>query len=483
VGRLSSTVATPEWGNGFVYDGFGNLLQKNVTKGSAPALSIQVDGTTNRLVGWTYDANGHSGSGTNYDVENRLLVNSTMSLWNGTSDGYIYGSDNRRLARVRTPYSNGVPQTATTEVYFYGLAGEMLGAYEAKEFVAANGTKTGYFGPVKTKVWMGGRLLIDGGKSVFVDRLGSVVKRADLNGSQSYKYYAWGEERTIGQTLTGSDQFGTYQRSDLNGLDYAVNRWYSNTSGRFTTADPYQASSRRVKPGGWNRYRYAGGDPVNFRDPRGLCEESDGWDDCDGDGGFDEPDDPTRKAENPDPVRGGGSPMTTFISVKNPSKSGPKQESIRRALNWLMSSIDADCSKWFSGNFGQGVASLLGDPSDPDTVLIGHGEFSTNTISAFTGNNISTTDLPAGYAIAVNDTGGFFSSSYSAGGQTYALNPGGYTGGTYQAQAYILLHELAHFLKVSGFQADLDNAKAQADNQEMIKKKCGKTIDAAKLLN
>jgi hypothetical protein len=48
LGRLTSAVTTgPEWGNGFVFDGFGNLLQKNVTKGSAPALSITVNGSMN----------------------------------------------------------------------------------------------------------------------------------------------------------------------------------------------------------------------------------------------------------------------------------------------------------------------------------------------------------------------------------------------------------------------------------------------------
>jgi hypothetical protein len=81
LGRLSSAVTTgPEWGNGFVFDGFGNLLQKTVTKGSAPALSIQVNGTTNRQVGVSYDANGNAAPGP-YDVENRLLEASSGGGW------------------------------------------------------------------------------------------------------------------------------------------------------------------------------------------------------------------------------------------------------------------------------------------------------------------------------------------------------------------------------------------------------------------
>jgi RHS repeat-associated protein len=267
LGRLTSAVTTgPEWGNGFVYDGFGNLLQKNVTKGSAPALSIQVDGATNRRVGVSYDANGNEGSGP-YDVENRLLQIRSGTTWNGTYDNYTYGADNRRMGQRRRVYVEGSVEADTTEATFYGAGGEMLGAYEVKVVTDDDGIRTGYFGwPGKTKVWLGGRLLKDGTAWVWQDRLGSVVKR----GSTTYKYFAWGEERTIGQTLTGKEQFGTYLRSDLNGLDYAVNRWYSNTQGRFTTADPYQASGGAADPGSWNRYLYVQGDPVNYYDPLGL---------------------------------------------------------------------------------------------------------------------------------------------------------------------------------------------------------------------
>src|SRR5487761_1451274 len=35
--RLTSASSNQNWGNAFVYDGFGKLLQKNVTAGSAPS--------------------------------------------------------------------------------------------------------------------------------------------------------------------------------------------------------------------------------------------------------------------------------------------------------------------------------------------------------------------------------------------------------------------------------------------------------------
>lgn len=41
-------------------------------------------------------------------------------------------------------------------------------------------------------------------------------------------------------------------------------------SGRFTTADPYQASAGTADPSSWNRYSYVDSDPINRYDPDGL---------------------------------------------------------------------------------------------------------------------------------------------------------------------------------------------------------------------
>ncbi|MBL8232135.1 MAG: RHS repeat protein, partial [Bryobacterales bacterium] len=56
--RLSAASTTgPEWGLSFGYDGFGNKVSQTVTKGTAPSMSVAVDGN-NRVVGHTYDASG-----------------------------------------------------------------------------------------------------------------------------------------------------------------------------------------------------------------------------------------------------------------------------------------------------------------------------------------------------------------------------------------------------------------------------------------
>lgn len=62
--------------------------------------------------------------------------------------------------------------------------------------------------------------------------------------------------------------FGSVLRGgqDATGLQYKRNRYYNATQGRFTQEDPIGLA------GGLNLYGYAGGDPVNFSDPFGLCE-------------------------------------------------------------------------------------------------------------------------------------------------------------------------------------------------------------------
>ena len=49
---------TEYWGNNYVYDAWGNLLQKNVTKCSAENLQVTA-AANNRLTGYSYDAAGN----------------------------------------------------------------------------------------------------------------------------------------------------------------------------------------------------------------------------------------------------------------------------------------------------------------------------------------------------------------------------------------------------------------------------------------
>ena len=53
------------------------------------------------------------------------------------------------------------------------------------------------------------------------------------------------------------------------GLDYADQRFYASTYGRFNSPD--RKGGKLGSPSSLNRYSYVKGDPINSNDPRGLC--------------------------------------------------------------------------------------------------------------------------------------------------------------------------------------------------------------------
>ena len=70
------------------------------------------------------------------------------------------------------------------------------------------------------------------------------------------------------------DDFATYWKDSSSGFQYAMNRYYSASYGRFLTADPYLNNDRIGLTGSWNRYSYTRGDPVNRLDAEGTCDTS-----------------------------------------------------------------------------------------------------------------------------------------------------------------------------------------------------------------
>ena len=66
-------------------------------------------------------------------------------------------------------------------------------------------------------------------------------------------------------------RFTSYDRSDVTGLHYAVNRSYSSEQGRFTQVDPIGMGAASLSnPQTLNMYAYCGNDPINHVDPSGL---------------------------------------------------------------------------------------------------------------------------------------------------------------------------------------------------------------------
>ena len=247
----SDQVTTP-WGQGFNYDGYGNLTAKTVLKGSVPTLSVAVDPTTNRIAGnYNYDANGNlltapTGGGLYYDAENRLIqaqINYVGTFY------YDYDPNNKRIVTN--------PGQANEVFYFYGVDGKPMATATTSFSACNNGNYSAFlnFTPSAPMVRFGGRPLAK------QDRLSSI-------GS----YYPYGDDKSP-YNPPDSFNFATYWKDSNTNLHYADQRYYSSQFGRFITPDPYRASGAPDDPSSWNRYTYTRGDPVNRTDALGMQDE------------------------------------------------------------------------------------------------------------------------------------------------------------------------------------------------------------------
>jgi len=262
LGRLiAAATAGPQWGLSWTYDGFGNRLAQNVTKGSGPVVSLTVDPFTNRIstFGFSYDAAGHlvqwpGGTvtiGAGYDVEGRM----SRVVHNDTEqEKYFY---NARNLRVKNKYS---------PLRVYGLGGELLGEYLS--------APAGLGRPqmVRERIYFAGQLVgtVEGDGSWSMpatDRLGSL--------KQGSRRYPFGD----GNESYANDEYATYRKDHASAHYYAWHRWYSATWGRFSSPDPFVMSGGLTNPQGWNRYSYVANDPVNFHDPTGLVAAATKFDD------------------------------------------------------------------------------------------------------------------------------------------------------------------------------------------------------------
>ncbi len=190
-----------------------------------------------------------------YDEANRMITAQEVS---GGKEYYGYDAANKRVYRVTS--------SRQEQITFYGAFGEKLGVYGIQAgtcnyyYINPSPCVSG-FTPLSTSIWFGGRLIMDSGNEVVEDRLGT-------NRVSGARFYPFGDEIT--STTNDREKFGTYTRDSYTGLDYADQRFYASTYGRFNTPDPKRRSAHARNPGSWNRYAYTLGDPVNGNDPTGL---------------------------------------------------------------------------------------------------------------------------------------------------------------------------------------------------------------------
>src|SRR5947209_10696466 len=109
---------TEYWGNSYVYDAWGNLKQKQVTKCSAEYLIVDVGASNQLQGGYAYDAAGNmmrdnNGTSYTYDLENRSTGAGGLT--------YTYDADGNRVEQS----DGGNPPSGT--LYWYmsmGIVGE-----------------------------------------------------------------------------------------------------------------------------------------------------------------------------------------------------------------------------------------------------------------------------------------------------------------------------------------------------------------------
>ena len=227
---------------------------------------------------------------TAYDAENHLVG----AGWNNGAPAVDYGYDaqgKRSFLWTAGTFDPWGGNATNYSVVMYSPSGQKLGTYliSVCNQGANNTTSLTICSALSTSdKYFGGRRL------AVMDQLGSAGT-----------YYPWGEAK--GSTNPQDAwSYATYWRDSVSGLDYANQRYYSNTYGRFMTPDP-SASANSEDPQSWNRYEYVSGDPINNNDPTGL----------EGGGPTDSPDNngegpPVDKPKLPFPTDGGSGDGGSF---------------------------------------------------------------------------------------------------------------------------------------------------------------------------
>lgn len=96
----------------------------------------------------------------------------------------------------------------------------------------------------------------------------SLTYRADTAATVTQLYKPWGETRYSSGTLpTDYTYTGQYSHTDDFGLMYYNARWYDPALGRMAQADTIVPGAGN--PMAWDRYSYAGNNPMRYTDPSG----------------------------------------------------------------------------------------------------------------------------------------------------------------------------------------------------------------------
>ena len=286
------------------YDEFSRIIDEDYGR---EEIDYFYDAAGNRTLKKICDDNGDTDVNYTYDLNNRLLEESTNYYSKNEIDvtKYVYDNNGNQIKKIGyiTKGVNGSPSqdlvsenelNNTYEIYKYNEFNEMTSFESNKESkweyaYLPNGLRyrksnASHFdryvwdrngniiaemngeGNLTSKYVRGNKLISKDGNEYFgYDGHGSVVNISNESGKsiKTYDYDAFGVELNKDANDTNLFRYCGEQYDNETDSIYLRARYYSPSLGRFTTEDPAKD--------GDNWYSYCAGNPVSFWDPSGYA--------------------------------------------------------------------------------------------------------------------------------------------------------------------------------------------------------------------
>jgi RHS repeat-associated protein len=257
------------------YDAYGNLtaLKKN---GNTRVLTTSA--ATNRLITQeaAYTSNGELAYAVidgldfayGYDgLGQQLFQQTTDKTW-----VYAYDANDERVLTWECAGNRCGENTNFERYTLRGLGGEVLRVFSGASRAELAWEEDYVYRDGQSLAWV--KADPEGEKKLFLhaDHLGSTRQVTSTTGLQvaRHDFLPFGEEST---TSTGGDiklKFTGHERDQPGRpMDYMHARSASPMLGRFLRVDPSGRSARSTAPQSWNRYIYAGNNPLSNLDPDG----------------------------------------------------------------------------------------------------------------------------------------------------------------------------------------------------------------------
>ena len=302
--------------SGYSYDANGNRTQvyyaKAIPGGTATLQrSYQTASGSNKLSGYTqsytpaggtaqtstvtysHDATGaitkKGDSYLQYGVDGRIAMVSLSPGPNNTQAiSYKYNALGQRIAKVDSRLSTTSPVTQQTVYADDGEGSTVLGSYSSQRSPSSaasagenDNTEIIYLptaaGPMPIAAQINGRLY-----AIDSDHLNTPRRLTNQQGQVVWQWLITGfgevspttgaagytqepNGASYGEEVTFDLRYPGQQWDEETQLSYNLNRYFDRATGRYIQADPIGLA------GGWNRFLYVNGNPLNYTDPKGLA--------------------------------------------------------------------------------------------------------------------------------------------------------------------------------------------------------------------